>query len=281
MSTCRVPEEGSALVFAWLAVLLTIVWLVLIPAFVAPAYLILVILLVPVFYAIGRYREAELTGHGVEVTPINYPLVHARVEHLKARLDAADLRIRVFIVNSGDYNAGMERYGSRRMLVLNGKLLDDMPAPQCIAELDFLIGRFIGGFRLRQLRFGPLLFLIAVRRVPGVGLLLKPWYRASVLTGDRAGILACGNVDAAFSAMAKLSVGPEGIDGYSLVGHLDQTKRAQHGVFYTLYRWTSDFPHLTDRVSRLMKYAISSTAVSFPTGSSTVIGDLDEAIRVA
>ncbi|MBP0979009.1 MAG: M48 family metalloprotease, partial [Oscillospiraceae bacterium] len=41
--------------------------------------------------------------------------------------------------------------------------------------------------------------------VKGVLILLYQWYRMSEITADRAGLLACQNIDAAVSVMAKLS----------------------------------------------------------------------------
>lgn len=112
----------------------------------------------------------------------------------------------------------------RPFLLLSSFFLQGAPA----AERRFLVGRLCGHIRARHVTWGTLyallvdqdgLMKIGRRTVgPALEVLLAPlslgarlalsrWHRAAEITADRAGLVACGDIDAARRALLRMALG--------------------------------------------------------------------------
>lgn len=258
----QLPSENRALLYAWIGI--SFCFLTLFALFVTePPMVFLFALIAGIAWFRGRMREAELLGNAVEVTPRNYPAIYHRVRQAQSMLGVEDIDIRTYIVGSGDDSLLAKRLGHKRILVLNGRAVEGVLSENKSAEIDYLIGCFIGTFKLRHLRFGPFMFLLGIAQLPLIGLTLKSWLRTTVYSGDRVGLVVAGDAKAAFSMMRKAGVGPGAREGYSIAGHAAQAESAQSAIFHTLYLWRSEFPSLGDRVLSLGRFARKNNAAAF------------------
>jgi Peptidase family M48 len=159
-----------------------------------------------------RILRVQLTGSNLRVTGDNFPKIHEQVHEAATILDVS--KIPDIYITAGGLNAftaGVER----PILVLTSSAVDCLGEDELffviahelghvksahvlysdIAEFIPVIGDIIGGMTLG---FGE--FFSA-----GLQLALLNWKRMSEFTADRAGLLACQDVNVAISAMIKIA----------------------------------------------------------------------------
>jgi hypothetical protein len=198
-----------------------------------------------IFYAI-------FIGNSILVTELNYPRIFQLTNELKQRLDV-DKTIDVFVYEQGTFNAYMRRLFFRRAVFLNSEVLESGVSDD---EVRWVVGRFVGYWRAQK-DAGLAGWLIRMTERLGVfNLLIFPYERALVYTGDRLGLAVIGgDISTALAAMQKLLVGRQ--LGYSVnpLGLIDQHRRVKGFIFPFLARVPIPYPHTTARYVDMLAFA--------------------------
>jgi len=163
-------------------------------------------------YNFERILLVQYTGSNIRVTEKNLPYLYGALKTVCEVLDVKE--IPPLYVTSGSLNA-CTIGSSKPIIVISGICLSLLSYD----ELLFILGHEVGHIKSQHVLYhsignfipyiagiiGNLTLGIGEIAVRGVLLLLYQWYRMSEITADRAGLIACQNIDAAVSVMAKLS----------------------------------------------------------------------------
>lgn len=164
-------------------------------------------------HAIERFITIQYTGSNIKVTPANYPKIY---ELLEKACEIIHLPSKPSLYINWEYAVNGFTIGVENpIIVLTSGAIDLLDEK----ELQYLIGHEIGHIKSRHTlyhqmaTFFPIVAELLGQVTLGIGAVLsKPvqwalmhWYRMSEFTADRAGLLACQDVDAAIRVMMKSS----------------------------------------------------------------------------
>jgi len=163
-------------------------------------------------FGMDRLLRVQLMGSYLRATADSFPQLYRAVQEGCDILDVPK-RPAVYIQPGGlnAFTAGVQQ----PILVLNAGLIDSMTEE----ELRFVVGHELGHIKSGHVLYYQIAMLLPVLAEVvgvatfGVGSLLSfplevaliRWQRMSELTADRAGLLACQDVNAATTAMIKLA----------------------------------------------------------------------------
>jgi hypothetical protein len=216
-----------------------------------------VVLVVPLFafliWMSGRVMYATFLGRAILVSDLNYARIHHIGEDLKARI-GYNKKVDIFVYEQGNFNAYLYKFlFYRRAVFLNSELLE---AGVTDDELRWLIGRFVGYLRARRDAGFWGWTIRAAQHLLIFNLLILPYERALVYTGDRIamGVIG-GDISSAVSAMQKIFVGRQ--LGYSVnpSGIIAQHRMVKGSLFALLARLPIAYPHMTARYVDLIGFA--------------------------
>jgi hypothetical protein len=143
--------------------------------------------------------------------------------------------------------------GERRFMA--GRLCGHIAARQVTAFTLYALLVDANGLRsLARKGVGPVLEVILAPLSVGVRLALSRWHRAAEITADRAGLLCCGDVEAAGTALLRQSLGRT--PNIDLATYLEQLKGSRGAPG----RWTellADQPFTHKRVEAMTMFARS------------------------
>lgn len=167
-------------------------------------------------FGLDRLLRVQLTGSYLRATADCFPELYRAVQEGCEILDVPK-RPAVYIQPGGlnAFTAGVQQ----PILVLNAGLIDSMSEE----ELRFVVGHELGHIKSGHVLYYQIAMLLPVLAevigvaTLGIGSLLSfplevaliRWQRMSELTADRAGLLACQDVNAATTAMIKLAGLPQ------------------------------------------------------------------------
>ena len=167
-------------------------------------------------FGLDRLLRVQLMGSYLLATADSFPQLYRAVQEGCEILDVPK-RPSVYIQPGGlnAFTAGVQQ----PILVLNAGLIDSMSEE----ELRFVVGHELGHIKSGHVLYYQIAMLLPVLAEAvgmatfGVGSLLSfplevaliRWQRMSELTADRAGLLACQDVNAATTAMIKLAGLPQ------------------------------------------------------------------------
>ncbi len=153
-------------------------------------------------------RRTDLLGDAVRITADLLPEVH---ETYQSCLDilghgfGGDL----FVRQSREYNANVFAYEKKFDVLVNSALLNDFT----LDELGFVFGHELGHVLFEHSRICVADILSNPERVSrDTADILFRWSRASEVSADRVGLLCCGKLTTAVTALFKTSSGLAGID---------------------------------------------------------------------
>ncbi len=159
-----------------------------------------------------KYVTINIIGSGVNITPESYPDLYA---HLSDASKILDVQNAPELSMQWSYNMSMETFGSKSPRIAATSGVVDLLTDK---ELSFLLGHELGHImaghkpyhELFMALYSPMMNFIPNANVwlALVGRKLLNWYRFSDFTADRAGLLACQDIDVAITTMAKLSGAP-------------------------------------------------------------------------
>ena len=156
-----------------------------------------------------KWRMVELEGSCFHVTKDSCPELYKTVKEIGATLDITNLP-QVYTEWSYLINAYATGYKDMTMIVLNSGTVDLMTD----SELSFVIGHEMGHIKSDHVIYHQMLWYLSdiLANVPLAQTISQPltvalmyWYRMSEFTADRAGLLACQDIDAAISAITKMA----------------------------------------------------------------------------
>jgi len=150
-----------------------------------------------------RSHHQTLLRQTLSINDNNTPELSALVSECEAKLLPGP--VNVFLAGKNEMNAYTFGLGSPKALVLYKPLLKVMNA----RELKFIIGHEMGHVALGHTWLNTIVGGLAGIPAPfGAAIILyaafRWWNRMCEFSADRAGLLACGNLNSAVSAMVKL-----------------------------------------------------------------------------
>lgn len=172
------------------------------------ASVVFIIGFVALSYYMSQARHKELMGLARHVTPENMPELAELIQEGVRRLQPG--QIEVFVAPSPALNAYTFGLSSPKVVVLYSALFQVMDKD----ELLYVLGHELGHVALGHTWLNSMVGGMAGIPSPGAAYALLNlaflwWNRACEYSADRAGLLACGRLDKAVSALLKLAAGPE------------------------------------------------------------------------
>jgi Zn-dependent protease with chaperone function len=203
-SSYRYPSEGWILGITLFLIALVVVITALPTLCLAP-------LLFGAFVLFGFYmnrsHHQELMRRGVPVTYDRAPQLAALVDDCRRSLDPGE--IQTYVIPSKERNAYTFGLTQPNVVVIYSSLLEILDAD----ELRFVVGHELGHVALGHTWLNSLLGGLAGVPMPMAAavifsLAFRSWNRACEYSADRAGLLACGSLNKAVTALVKLVAGP-------------------------------------------------------------------------
>ena len=244
----RYPRERLILVLTFILVILVI-------AVTATATVCLSVVFVAAMvglsYMLNRSHHEALLKQARKVTVEGTPGLAALVIQSVARLQTGPVKV---FVAPGAPNAYTFGLVSPKVVVLQSALLRIMDRD----ELSFVLGHELGHVRLGHTRLNSLVGGMAGIPSPFVASALLSvvflwWNRACEYSADRAGLLVCGKVSKAISALVKL----EGGVGAELERTLLQIEAEDDHAVGHLLEGLSTHPMMVRRIEALRSYGTS------------------------
>lgn len=156
-----------------------------------------------------KWHVVELCGSNFHVTKESCPELYKMVNESAEILDI-DRLPEIYTQWSYGINAYTTGYKDNTILVLQSGSVDLLPDP----ELTFVIGHEMGHIKSGHVLYHMMVqffaqiissTVLAGKFVVPIQLGLNYWYRMSEFTADRAGLLACQDLEAALSAIMKMA----------------------------------------------------------------------------
>jgi Zn-dependent protease with chaperone function len=247
----RYPNEQVILTLTLLLVLGVI-------ALTAAATLCTSVVFVLVFVAISYFfsqsHHRELMQEARRVTDQDMPGMAQLVHEGVSRLQPGD--IDVFVAPGRVLNAYTFGLSSPKVVVLYAPLFQVMDKD----EVMFILGHELGHVALGHTWLNSLVGGMAgIPSSWGAGLILviafRWWNRTCEFSADRAGLLACGRLDKAVTALVKLVAGPEASTRAGLEAAYRQIDAEDDTILGSLNEVLGTHPMLIRRIDALRRYA--------------------------
>jgi Zn-dependent protease with chaperone function len=205
-------------------------------------------------YNSSRAHHLDLLRRSHRVTPASMPELAKIVDECITRLNPGP--VQVFVTPSRALNAYTFGLDSPKGIVLYSALLDVMDKD----ELRFIIGHEMGHVALGHTWLNSLVGGMA--GIPSssttsalLTLSLLWWNRTCEYSADRAGLLACGDLNKAITALIKLVAGPAGSTRRGLELAYRQIDMQDDTFLGDLGESLSSHPMLIRRINALRKWA--------------------------
>lgn len=215
------------------------------------------LLFLGISYFAGKSHHQELITHGKRVTAQSLPDLSQIVQRAERRIQPGE--IETYVIGNRALNAYTFGLSNPKIVVLYSALFQVMDAD----ELTFIIGHEMGHVALGHTWLNSL--------VGGMAGIPSPWAAAALLTvvflgwnraceysADRAGLLACGKLDKATSALIKLAAGPQALTRQGMERAYRQIDAEDDSLEGTLGEMLGTHPLLIKRIQELRRYAASS-----------------------
>lgn len=200
-----------------------------------------------------RSHHQALMREALPVNAVQMPDLADVVDECAQKLQPG--AVDVFLVKEDQMNAYTFGIGNPKVLVLYNPLLKVMKA----GELKFIVGHEMGHVALGHTWLNTIVGGVAGIPAPfGAAVLLyaafKWWNRMCEFSADRAGLLACGNLNLAVSALVKL-VAPEVRSQVEFERALTLIDAEDDDVSNRLAEAFQSHPMLIRRINQLRDYA--------------------------
>lgn len=213
-----------------------------------------------------KWHVIELQGSNFLVTRESCPELYELVHDVADTLDVRPLP-RFYTQWGYDINGYTTGYKEDTILVLNSGTVDLLTDE----ELRYVAGHEMGHVKSGHVLYHTMgeLFNVAISQIPLVSTMTKPiyyalmyWIRMSEFTADRAGLMACQNIDAAINAIIKMSGLPlkyfEKMDSDAFIKQATEFKDSFKGLADTTIKTLtiagSSHPWTVLRAAELLKW---------------------------
>ncbi len=156
-------------------------------------------------WTVVQWELAKYKGSYFQITEDSCQELYQQIKNVADTLEIAQMPT-VYTVWSYLINAFTMGEKNTVMISINTGTIDLMTDK----ELAFVVGHEMGHIKSRHFIYQQMLWFLTdlIPVIPGIDLLLKlpllKWYRMSEFTADRAGLLACQDINAALSALTKM-----------------------------------------------------------------------------
>jgi Zn-dependent protease with chaperone function len=209
--------------------------------------------LVNAYYG-GISHHQQLTSNAELVTPEVAPGLSSVVHECKESLQVEP--VEVFVVHHNLLNAYTFGLSSPKAIVLFDPLLQLMDRD----EIKFIIGHEMGHVKLGHTWLNSLVGGMAGIPASGSASLLlvfafRWWNRACEYSGDRAGLLACGNLQKAITALVKIEIGSSGLNPSSFQEAMAYIDAEDDRLSNNLNELLATHPMVIKRINQLKAFA--------------------------
>lgn len=252
MTQYRYPGEQGIL---WLTLMLLLAVTAITAAPTLCISPLIIALFVGLAYWLNLAHHREIVESAHAVTRQTSPNLFELAQDCARRLRPAPFEL--FVLRSGERNAYTFGLSNPRVVVLYSSLLKIMDE----AELRFILGHELGHIALNHTWLNTLLGGMAGVPVSfGAALVIifafRWWNRACEYSADRAGLIACGSLEKATSALIKLVAG-----GLHTQAEMDQALQLvdaeDDSLMGNLAESLSTHPLVINRIEKLREYAAS------------------------
>ena len=219
----------------------------------APVFLIVVIAL---SYRMNQVQHQALLAQGAPVSSSNLPALDRIMNQIARRLRVGPVVF--FVVPGRQVNAYTFGLSDPKVVVVFSSLLKAMDED----ELRFVLGHELGHVALGHAWLNTLLggmagVPVTVGAAVVLTLAFRWWNRMCEYSCDRAGLLACGNVNKAISALIKL-FSADADTPQEIEQALRVIEQEDDSPLNVLAEMLSTHPMLVRRIQKIKEYAASS-----------------------
>jgi Zn-dependent protease with chaperone function len=247
----RYPHE-QLILFTTLVLVLVVIVVTSTATFCGSALFTAVMVGLAYFSTASKHKD--LISHAHLVTAAQTPDLARVVGEAAARLRPGP--VQTFVIPSRTLNAYTFGLSSPKVVVLNSSLLRVMNAN----EIKFIVGHEMGHVRLGHTWLNSLVGGMSGIPSPyGAAIVLRlaflGWNRACEYSADRAGLLACGSLNTAISALVKIETGGR-FDADDLPDNL-QPLALEDAIVEDVGDMFSTHPGARRRIDHLRRYAMT------------------------
>jgi Zn-dependent protease with chaperone function len=253
MTQYRYPGERLIL---FVTVLLVLAVIVLTATATVCASVAFIGLFVIFSFSMSRSHHQSLLQSAQRVTPQSEPELAQVVQQDANRLKPGP--IEVYVAPSRELNAYTFGLDTPKVVVLYSALFQVMDRD----EISFILGHELGHVALGHTWLNSLVGGMAgIPSSFSAGMVMTLaflwWNRACEYSADRAGLLACGNLEKAISALVKLAAGPKANDRRALEQAYRQIDAEDDNLAGNFGEALATHPMLIRRINELRRYAAS------------------------
>lgn len=241
--------------------------------------LLLIGLGVLISWIVMEINHIRFVGNAIRVSPKSFPKVYTIYKALHTEMQMKK-EVPIYIVQDGEVNGFISKFFRRRFILFNSELVAGMDNEKFeMAEIEWVIARFLGAIKAKHFRFTLFFYLIDEAEWAYIfNFLLYPYERTIQLTGDNIGLLANKNLEASLSALNRLMIGNDLSQDLRIEGVLHQAKRLQkHAFFAFIAKLYSPYPYGIRRYLNLLGFAKKE----FPDQYRNYVAKLDPEYRRA
>lgn len=202
-----------------------------------------------------KIRQGQLLGQSVKVTDQQLLRVHRLAVQAAERLcmPLPD----VFVTQNPVINAYAIGFFGRKSVVLHSATVEAMSD----AELCAIIGHEMTHIKCQHTHWLVFTQLNDTLRIPIVsdlvGLVLLAWSRKAEYTCDRGGLLACGDLQAAVTALSKVAIGKDLFKQMNLDAFFAQHQNIDSDDIARFSERLSTHPYIVHRLKALHEFSQS------------------------
>lgn len=217
---------------------------------------IFILLMLVVVYFMNKSHHEGLIRQAKPITYQAMPEVYQMVKDCADRLQPGP--IQSFVAGSNQLNAYTFGMSDPKIVVLYSSLFKIMDAD----EIRFIIGHELGHVSLGHTWLNTLIGGMAGIPAPmGAAVILSAafmwWNRACEYSADRAGLLACGSLAKATSALVKLSTGSRISTQAEMDRAMAVVDKEDDDITNVVAEMLATHPMIIKRINELKKYAAS------------------------
>lgn len=200
-----------------------------------------------------KLKQSQLLGQGIKVTPTQLPKVHAAVQTAARNLGMAVPD--VYVIQNKEINAYAMGVFGKKTVVVHSETIECMDADELVSILGHEFSHILCGHTQWIALTTPSAFI----RIPLVSMILQViflfWSRKAEYTCDRGGLIASRNLQAATTALIKLSVGEKLFHELDLEALLSQRETLDRDVLSRLSETMSTHPYILKRIFALNDFS--------------------------
>jgi len=202
-----------------------------------------------------KIKQGQLLGQSVKVTEEQLTDIYEISQRAAERLSMP--MPDVFVTQHPVINAYALGFLGRKSIVLHSATIEAMSP----SELRAIIGHEFSHIKCQHTHWLVFTHLKNMIRIPIVsefiGFLFLYWSRKAEYTCDRGGLIACGDLHASISALAKVAVGKDLFNRMNMDAFFKQRDSLNEDDIAKLSERLSTHPYIVNRIYALQQFAQS------------------------